>query len=103
MNLNRTPIQIYALAVCFAALICFVITLGILAYDLVQISVPEFTYNPPSFSVDLPPKPGTNQYEEAIMNERNRATRSLVQTSIILLIDLGVFIFHWRVANRVVQ
>ena len=35
--------EIYALAVCFIALMCFVIALGIGMYDLIQIANPEFT------------------------------------------------------------
>lgn len=100
MNSNRTLVQIYALAVCFGALICLVITLGIAIYDVVQIAAPEFTYNPPEYSIDSLPKPGTSEYQEVIQNEKKRAARSLVQTSIILIIDLGVFAFHWKIASR---
>ena len=103
MNLARTPIQIYALTVCFTALLCFVVALGILAYDMVQFTAPEFTYNPPTYPYDPLPDPGTTEYEESVQYEKRAAARSLVQTSIILLIDIGVFAFHWRVANRVVQ
>ncbi len=98
MNTGRTPIQIYALTVCFAALLCFVITLGIAAYDVVQVAAPEFTYSPEAYSPE--PAPGTAEYREAIQGEKHRAARSLVQASIILLIDLAVFTFHWKVANR---
>lgn len=99
MNTFRTPIQIYALSVCFMAILCFIITLGIALYDIVQIVNPEFTYSPPEFIVSPIPKPGTSEYQEALETEKNRASRSLVQTSIILVIDLGVFYFHWKIAN----
>ena len=43
--MKRSILEIYALAVCFVALLCFVIALGIGAYDLIQITNPEFTLN----------------------------------------------------------
>ena len=100
---NRTPIQVYALVVCFAALLCFVITLGIAIYDVVQIAAPEFTYTPPMYISDALSTPGTTEYENGVQNERKAAAKSLVQTSIILLIDLGVYAFHWKIANQTPQ
>jgi len=41
--MKRSILEIYALAVCFLALLCFVIALGIGVYDLIQIANPEFT------------------------------------------------------------
>ena len=43
--MKKSILEIYALAVCFVALVCFVIALGIGVYDLVQIANPEFTIN----------------------------------------------------------
>jgi hypothetical protein len=44
---RRTPVksklEIYALAVCFAAMVCIVLSAGIAAYSLVEITIPEFT------------------------------------------------------------
>ena len=99
MITNRTPIQIYALVVCFAALLCFVITLGVAMYDVVQIAAPEFTYTPPMYVSDALATPGTTEYQAGVENERKNATKSLVQASIILLIDLGVYLSHWKIAN----
>ena len=42
---KKPILEIYALAVCFLALMCFVIALGIGVYDLIQITNPEFTIN----------------------------------------------------------
>ncbi len=41
--MKKSILEIYALAVCFVALVCFVIALGIGVYDLIQIANPEFT------------------------------------------------------------
>ena len=43
--MKKSILGIYALAVCFVALGCFVIALGIGVYDLIQIANPEFTIN----------------------------------------------------------
>ncbi len=100
MTTNRTPIQIYALVVCFLALLCFVITLGIAIYDIVQIAAPEFTYTPEPYISDALSTPGTPEYKTGVQNERKDAIKSLVQTVIILLIDAGVYAIHWRIANQ---
>lgn len=44
--MKRSILEIYALAVCFVTLICFVVALGIGIYDLIQIMNPAFTLNP---------------------------------------------------------
>ena len=43
--MKKPLLEIYALAVCFVALMCFVIALGIGVYDLIQIANPGFTIN----------------------------------------------------------
>ena len=43
--MKKSILAIYALAVCFVALVCFVIALGIGVYDLIQIANPVFTIN----------------------------------------------------------
>ncbi len=43
--MKKSILEIYALAVCFIALVCFVVVLGIGLYDLIQIASPEFTLN----------------------------------------------------------
>jgi hypothetical protein len=40
---KKTILEIYALAVCFVTVICFVIALGIAAYGIVGIASPNFT------------------------------------------------------------
>ena len=43
--MTRPSVEIYGLAVCFTALLCFVIALGVGLYDLLQVASPEFTLN----------------------------------------------------------
>ena len=41
--MKQSILEIYALAVCFVTLVCFVIALGIGVYDLIEIANPEVT------------------------------------------------------------
>ena len=43
--MKKSVLEIYALAVCFFTLICFVIALGIGIYNLIRLVNPEFTLN----------------------------------------------------------
>ena len=113
----RSLIQAYALAVCFAALMCLVVALGIGVYDLVQIAAPGFTlpqyelwesneqfltYHPDK--KELPPQEIAQlraaYRESALAGERRLATQSLVFVAIIILIDVAAYAVHWRMARR---
>ncbi len=87
-------IQKYALAISFLTLLCMVITLGIALYDVAQITMPQFTYVPNGYEEDI---------DSAIQLEKMNAVRSLIQASIILLIDVALFIPHWKLGNRPVR
>jgi hypothetical protein len=114
--MRRSVIQIYALAVCFATVMCLVVSLGIGLYDGVRIAFPAFTlsgwqgYESNSQYVvfwpdkkDLPDEQITKlreaAYRDALAGERQGATQSLVFVSIILAIDIVVYVAHWRMAR----
>ena len=42
-TVKKSLLEIYALAVCFVTVVCFVIALGIGLYDLVELAYPEFS------------------------------------------------------------
>jgi hypothetical protein len=113
----RSLIQLYALAVCFATLMCLVVALGLGTYDVVRIISPAFTvqdsmlwrsdehflmYNPDK--VGLPPAERAalreNYRQVAIEAERRYAQQRLVFVTIILAIDVVVFALHWSIARR---
>ena len=50
--MKKTLLEIYALAVCFAAMICISISSGIILYDVVQMNYPEATIE--SYRLDMP-------------------------------------------------
>lgn len=43
--MKKTILEIYALAVCFATIVCATVALGIALWDVVQVTAPEFTVN----------------------------------------------------------
>lgn len=114
--MGRSLIQLYALSVCFASLMCLVVALGLAMYDLVRISAPGFTvqeymlwhsdehflmYHPDK--KDLPPAERAALREEyrqsALSAERRSAQQRFVFESIIILIDIVVYAVHWRIAR----
>jgi hypothetical protein len=113
----RSLIQLYALTVCFATLMCLVVVLGLGCYDLVRIAAPGFTvqeymlwqsdehfltYHPDK--KNLPEKERASlreQYRLAALHfERRSALQRFVFEGIILAIDVVVYAVHWRIAQR---
>ena len=113
----RSFIQLYALAVCFATLMCLVVALGLGIYDVVRIAAPAFTvqdsmlwrsdehflmYYPDR--KDLPPAERAalreNYRLEAVETERLGAQQRLAFVAIILVIDAVVYAIHWNIAGR---
>ena len=127
--MKKSLVEMYALAVCFVTLICFAVALGIGIYDLVQITIPEFTINTYEYerrqsdavflgSPRLPrlpqerstetPAPSDEElerrreeiYQTALASEQRLGAQSLTMISIILFINLLVFIPHWFLVRR---
>ena len=127
--MKKSWVEIYGLAVCFFTVACFVVVLGIATWDVVKICAPEFTLSSyvwdqhqtdEAFKKKLinehrygeekntyvPPEGAalTKEREDslsgAIRSERRGAIQDLVRNLIILLIDLGVFLVHWKIAAR---
>ena len=118
--MKRALVEVYALAVCFVTLVCFVIALGIGIYDLIQIVNPEFTIS--SYTYDRhqsnevflenwpedKPRPQGEEltrlrkesYQAALRSEKRGAIQSITIVFIIILIDVIVYIIHWYVARR---
>jgi hypothetical protein len=127
---KKTILEIYALAVCFGTVVCFVIALGIAAYGIVGIANPNFTisswvytqhqtndafWNSPGAprvrgGADDKSKERPNEaaltkqreesYERALASERRDNLQSVVKSSIVILIDTIVFFLHWLIARR---
>ena len=121
--MKRSLLEIYALGVCFVTLICFAIALGVGFYDVVQIISPEFTLSQWEFEKHqtnerflaswpkekpIPPEDQVTalrkqSYAVAVAVERRSAVQSLVMVAIIVLIDVVIFLVHWRLGARARQ
>jgi hypothetical protein len=121
--MKRSLLEIYALGVCFVTLICFAIALGVGLYDVVEIVNPEFTLSDWEFEKHqtnekflaswskekpIPPEDQVTalrkqSYAVAVEAERRSALQSLVMVAIIILIDIVIFLLHWRLGGRARQ
>jgi hypothetical protein len=124
---KKSILEVYALAVCFATIICFVVALGIALYDLVKISTPEFTLSSHEYkrhqnndefwnsyqcsyenrgkeiqrpSEEVLTKQRLESYPLTIGAQRRDAFQSLTTSTIVLIIDIVVFLVHWQIARR---
>lgn len=121
--MKKSMLEIYSLAVCFVTVICAVVTIGIGAYDLLEISNPEFTLPAYQYerhqsneefyrkdcekekevkplSADEKTKQRLASYDVALKAERRDAVQSLIKVFIVLVINAVVFFGHWRLARR---
>ncbi|MYM87089.1 hypothetical protein GTP91_07830 [Rugamonas sp. FT82W] len=127
--MKKSILEIYALAVCFVTVVCFVVALGIATYSVLEIAKPDFTlsswqYNQHQTNEAFWNGCGTNRYcgseekqkdrpseadltkkrresyERILVSEQRDGFQALVKCLIIMLIDLVVFGFHWVLARR---
>ena len=124
--MKKSLLEIYALAVCFITIVCFVISLGVALYSIVEIANPEFAMNSYQYSRyqsnnaywlsisslnDYRNKEMQRPSEEELTKQRTEAYRlavileirdgyqGLTKTTIIFLIAIVVFFIHWRIAR----
>ena len=127
--MKKSILEIYALAVCFVAVIVFTITLGIGVYNIVELVNPELTMNAwewekyqsnDTFFEQMPRNydekgniDNRNDYDEdeitqkrengykiAIKSTRRGALQSIIRVLIILVINIMIFVPHWKLAKR---
>jgi hypothetical protein len=124
--MKKSILEIYALAVCFATIVCFVVTLGIALFDVIQIAKPDFTLSSYEFNrhqsndtfwkscdkneskdkdkkrpaEDELTKLRTESYHQALQSERRDAFQGITKALIVILIDIVFFFVHWRIARR---
>jgi hypothetical protein len=118
--MKKSLLEIYSLAVCFVTIICFAVALGIGTYDVLEMSNPELTLKSYSYqqhqtneaftrnwSKDKE-KPSEEEitrmreksYKVALEAERRDAVQSFIRVLIVILIDIGIFLIHWKLAKR---
>ena len=126
----KSKLEVYALAVCFAAVVCLLISAGIGGYGLIKIIWPELTlysweYNShqnndafwKSMSSRTPIEQMPKQrpaeehltqlrlesYSRALAIERRDGTQNLLKYAIFFLVGAIALFVHWRIARQARQ
>jgi len=123
---KRSFLELYALAVCFINVFIGSIAVGIILYAVVGISAPELTLSGWEYSryqsndnfvhhrsemsgrsaafENMSEQEITQRREEAyrlaLIAERKSNGQTVLQFAIVLLIQIVLFITHWRLAKR---
>jgi hypothetical protein len=118
--MKKSLLEIYSLAVCFVTTICFAVALGIGTYDVLEMSNPELTLKSYSYQQhqtneaftrnwskdkEKPSEEGITRmreksYKVALEAERRDAVQSFIRVLIVILIDMSIFLIHWKLAKR---
>lgn len=104
---ERTVLSIYAGAVCFIMVMCFTVALSITVYDVVSYNFPQLTVDEREQLYILAPgfemSKGTGEKPtraEMIASEKRGALRDIVKYSIVMAVNIIVFVLHWLLLRR---
>jgi hypothetical protein len=127
--MKKTILEIYALAVCFVAVICFVVCLGIAGYGLIQFQKPDFTLSSYQYdtyqdndaywrggridsycaddekgkvrpSEDELTKQRVARFGHVLASEQRDGLQNLVKAFLVIFVDALAFMVHWGIARR---
>ena len=121
--MKRSLLEIYALAVCFVAVISVGVLSGFALYDVAQIAAPAFTL--PSYqwkyyqsnerfrawfdssrkvleglSDEQVTKRRQDEYAAGLSVERHDGEKGLLRMVLFILVGVVAFVLHWKVAKR---
>ncbi len=122
----KSKLEIYALSVCFAAVVCIIISAGVAGYSIFSIVTPELTmsaYKYDDFQTndaywkskrscskaekeEVKPseeeltKQRTEAFAIAISAEKREGFQSLIKCFMFLLVSGITLIFHWKIAKN---
>ena len=126
----RSKLEVYALAVCFAAVVCLVISAGIGGYAIIRIIQPELTLKKWDYdqyqsneafwqsrrygtaeerklerrpSEEDLTKRRLESFGRALTAERRDGFQSLIQSAMFFLAGAISLFIHWRIARRARQ
>ena len=125
-TIKRTLLEFYAFAVCFLNVLIGSIALGIIIYAMTSIAAPELTLpgwehsryqsndefiatRPDTESLSEKLKNMSEQeitearetaYRIALKGEQREGLQDIVRYSIVLLIQIVLFMVHWKLAKR---
>lgn len=121
--MKRSLLEIYALSVCFVAVVCLAVATGFALYDVVRFAAPKITLAGPSYVVlqsnaafrsgypyllRADPAPSEEEitkmrqdtYADSLKIERRTGAQALLRMVIFILVCVVVFALHWKVAKR---
>ncbi len=123
--MKHTIFEIYVYLVCFIALSCGVISLGAGVYSLVVISAPGFMLSEEQVQMHRDNESFVRSYYKSkiheiltdeqitaqraknlkivINDERRNAIKRFIGSVIVILINIVVFIVHWRIGEGVAK
>ncbi len=126
----KSKLEVYALAVCFAAVICLVISGGIGGYGLIEIIWPELTLTAHAYNshqnndefwksiysrTNIERQPEQRPAEEDVTKlrlesysrllafERRDGAQNLLKYAIFFLAGAIAYFVHWRIARQARQ
>lgn len=127
--MKKTILEIYALAVCFLTLACFIVLLGFALWSFIGLTAPSFTLNRHQYDCHLSdqayedcisveylysrqynPKPVPEgaalsaarqaAYADLLRSEQRQSLQGLTMQLAMLAIVSLAFFAHWRLARR---
>jgi hypothetical protein len=122
----KSKLEIYALAVCFAAVVCLVISMGIAGYSILKIAVPKLTmeaytydiyqtndtyWNSKSYCVEkekVKVRPGEqeltkqrlDEFAVKINAEQREGLQALIQCLMFIIVSGIILLIHWKIAKK---
>jgi hypothetical protein len=118
--MKKSLLEIYALAICFAAVVTIMFQGATATYQILEITWPEFFLSrwdylqyqtdeaflerwpdkkPPPDLKDVP-RLRQERLALAIQNQRHFAVQNLINSAIYLVVGFVVFALHWVLARR---
>lgn len=121
----KSKLEIYALAVCFAAVVCLVISLGIAGYAIFEVTAPELTMSSYRYSThqnneaywdskkscakgrdevkpdeDTLTKQRLDAFAEEAMAEKRGGIQTLLKCLMFILASATVLLIHLKIAQK---
>lgn len=122
----KSKLEIYALSVCFAAVVCLVISAGIAGYAVFEAVTPELTMNSYQYdkyqtneafwkskeSCSKSDKPEAKPEEDALTKQRleafavavkaekRRGFQSLIRCFMFIVVSSVALLIHWKIAQK---
>jgi hypothetical protein len=121
----KSKLEIYALSVCFAAIVCLIISIGIAGYSIIQIAVPKLTMSSYAYKnyqtndaywiskrACADKEKATRPKEEELTKQRLAAfalnvegeqregLQSLIKCLMFIFVSSIVLLVHWRIAKN---